>query len=216
MGGVMRRRWMFAVAAAAALSACGGGDGGDAAGSAPSSTVEAVASVETAAPTTLATTTTTEPPPLTVDDPLTTGGLGEVRLGMTVGEAEVASGRLMDAAPGDEESPCYEVTARDLAGVRFVVIDGRIRVIDVRDTGFATSSGARIGMTADEIRTLFGERIDETPIDGSSALTFVPSDATDPARVVFFTDGAAVTRMLSGTVPNVLSLDACAEVGAGE
>ena len=214
MGRVMRRRWVLTVAAAAALSACGGG--GDDADDAPSTTVEAVASVETAAPTTLATTTTTEPPPLTVDDPLTTGGLGEVRLGMTVGEAEVASGRLMDVAPGVEESPCYEVTARDLAGVRFVVIDGRIRVIDVRDAAFATSSGARIGMTADEIRALFGERIDETPIDGTSALTFVPSDTTDPARVVFFTDGTAVTRMLSGTVPNVLSLDACAEPGVGE
>ncbi len=215
MGGVMRRRWVLTVAVAAVLSACGGG-GDDATDEAPSSTVEAVASVETAAPTTLPTTTTTEPPALTVDDALTTAGLGEVRLGMTVGEAEVASGRLMDVAPGVEESPCYEVTARDLAGVRFVVIDGRIRVIDVRDAAFATSSGARIGMTADEIRALFGERIDETPIDGTSALTFVPSDTTDPARVVFFTDGTAVTRMLSGTVPNVLSLDACAEPGVGE
>ncbi len=207
---------MLTVAAAAALTACGGG-GGDDAETAPSSTVEAVASVETAAPpTTLPTTTTTEPPPLTVDDALTTAGLGEVRLGMTVGEAEVASGRLMDLPAGVEESPCYEVTARDLPGVRFVVVDGRIRVIDVRDAGFATSSGARIGMSADEIRTLFGERIDETPIEGSSALTFVPSDANDPARVVFLSDGTAVTRMLSGTVPHVLSLDACAASGVGE
>ncbi|MEO1062313.1 MAG: hypothetical protein AAFZ07_12915 [Actinomycetota bacterium] len=204
------------MAAVATLAACGGG-GGDDADSAPSSTVEAVASVETTPPpTTLPTTTTTEPPPLTVDDALTTGGLGEVRLGMTVGEAEVASGRLMDLPPGVEESPCYEVTARDLPGVSFVVVDGRIRVIDVRDPGFATSSGARIGMSADEIRALFGERIDETPIEGSSALTFVPSDANDPARVVFFSDGTSVTRMLSGTVPHVLSLDACAEAGVGE
>lgn len=216
MGGANRRRWAPMLAAAVILTACGGGDGGDDAESAPSSTVEAVASLETAAPTTLATTTTTDPPALAVDDALTTAGLGEVRLGMTVGEAEVASGRLMDSAPGVEESACYEVTARDLAGVSFVVIDGRIRVVDVRDPAIATSSGARIGMSADEIRALFGERIDETPIDGASALTFVPSDSTDPARVVFFTDGTAVTRMLSGTVPNVLSLDPCGRAGAGE
>lgn len=205
--------WVLGTIAVLTLAACGGGDGDDDAATAPSSTVEAVASVESLAPTTLPTTTTTEPPALTADDALTTAGLGEVRIGMTVGEAEVASGRLMDAAPGVEESPCYEVTARDLPGVRFVVVEGRIRVVDVRDSTFATSSGARVGMTADEIRELFGERIDETPVEGASALTFVPSDADDPARVVFFTDGTAVTRMLSGVVPNVLRLDPCAAAG---
>lgn len=179
----------------------------------PAETV-AVAAAEVAAPTTVATTTTTIAPPLTADDTLTTGGLGEVRIGMTIGEAEVASGRLLDSPPGADDQECFVATPRNLPGVEFVVAEGRIRVVDVTTSAVTTRSGAAVGMAADDIRALFGERIDETPIEGAAALTFVPADEADQdKRVVFFTDGTSVTRMMSGTLPHVLRVDPCLAAG---
>lgn len=207
-----QRSWVRAAVIGAAVLVTACGDGRDAASDTtlPVDTV-AVPAATVVAPTTVPATTSSTLPPLTTDDVLTTGGLGEVRIGMTLGEAEVASGRLFDSAPGVAEQECFVATPRNLPGVEVVVAEDRIRVIDVTDRSITTRSGAAVGLEADAIRELFGERIDETPIDAVEALTFVPADAADQdKRVVFFTDGATVTRMMSGTLPHVLRVDPCA------
>jgi len=186
------------------------------------------------------TTTTTSPPPttttvftpttvapdsegtlpsgasLTQSSKLSTVGLGPVRVGMTVAEAEAAAGMKLPGEPDPAISPdCYFVEPESgIPGVGFMVNEGRIGRVDVYASGTVTTqSGARIGMTEQEIIALFPDRIEESfeyRVDGK-ALVFVPVDEVDrDFRVVFEVDGGFVTGMRGGILPAVQLNEGCA------
>lgn len=146
---------------------------------------------------------------------LSTVGLGPVRVGMTVPEAEAAAGMKLPGEPDPAISPdCYFVEPESgIPGVGFMVNEGRIGRVDVYASGTVTTqSGARIGMTEQEIIALFSDRIEESfeyRVDGK-ALVFVPVDEVDrDFRVVFEVDGGFVTGMRGGILPAVQLNEGC-------
>ncbi len=157
------------------------------------------------------TTTTVAVDPVSTDDVITIGGLGDVRVGMTVEEAAAAAGLELTGEP-DVDPDCYFVMPLGLDGVAFMVADGTVARIDVAAGPITTRSGAGIGSTEDEIKDLFPGQIevsDHAYVDGNY-LTFVPVDeGDDQFRVVFETDGEVVTQFRAGRLPEVEYIEGC-------
>jgi len=156
-------------------------------------------------------------PQLSESSKITTGGLGPVRIGMSVAEATKAAGRVILApTPGaPTASPdCAFAVVDGLPGVAFMVISGVIRRVDIDEGTISTSSGAHIGSTEKEIKDLFPGIItvsDHAYVEGGHYLTLTPTaENLKDDRVVFETDGQVVTSYRAGKVPEVEFIEGCA------
>ncbi len=150
---------------------------------------------------------------LTATSKLAIDGIGPIRVGMTIQQAE-ASARTQLLSPGSKLDNCWYVKPqggpRDLS---FMVIDGQIARVDISgNSPITTVSGARIGDSEDRIKSLYAVRI--TPheyVRGGHYLTFVPNDTSDQQyRMVFETDGNRVKLIRSGRLPEVEYVEGCA------
>lgn len=141
-------------------------------------------------------------------------GIGSVKVGMTVSEASEAAGiRLVQVVSGGEEGGCFYFKPQQPEEVYFMVINNRIARVDIQNQRIATISGARIGSTESQIKSLYPGQIQVTPheyVQGGHYLTFVPQDSTDKNyRLVFETDGSSVTSFRSGKLPEVEYIEGC-------
>ena len=146
---------------------------------------------------------------------LALNGIGKIRLGMTVAEASLAAGVPLiargEAAPG---SSCRYVAPSEPEGLSFMLDGDRIVRIDVTSKSRVTSlSGAKIGDTEAQIKSLYPGQIEVTPhkyLSNGHYLTFVPKDPQDQAnRLIFETDGSRVTAFRSGKLPEVSWVEGC-------
>ena len=142
--------------------------------------------------------------------------MGPILVGMTVAEAEAAAGMSLVGGPDELFGPdCYYVEPESgIPGVAFMVYEGTIGRVEVHGLEtVSTRSGARIGMTEEEIVALFPGQIEESLeylVDGR-ALVFVPVDEVDRVyRVVFEVNGGVVTGMRGGILPAVQLNEGCA------
>lgn len=215
MSGNFPARLLSAVAVTALVGAACGIDSSPDTTTIPPTTTSSTTTTTTS--TTTTTTTTTIPvPQLTLDSHLSTAGLGPVRTWMTVPEAIIAAGMDLVGRPDPTISPnCYYVApeAEELAGIRFMVFDGRIARVDIGPPSpIETPSGVKIGMTEQEIISMFGERIEESfdYRENGKALVFVPADEQEVEnRVVFEIDQGFVTAMRAGRLPAVQFSEGC-------
>lgn len=143
---------------------------------------------------------------------VTAEGYGPVRIGMDTAALRTALGPYF--SPRDSLNPeCdYLATAPDGPEVLFMVVAGQLVRIDVRDSTVLTAAGARIGHSEQMIGRLYGaDRVIQTPhayTDGHY-LTVVPPGAGDDHRLVFETDGRAVTEYRAGLLPMVGWVEGC-------
>lgn len=151
---------------------------------------------------------------------LTTAGLGPVRIGMTIDQAERAAGTRLriDRSVGGPGTTCFTATLRrGPRGVYFLGTGQRIAVVSIYGRGnrTRTPSGAGIGTSEARIKRLFPGRIRVTPHPYTGPrghyLTFVPRDRADAnRRIIFETDGRKVTSMRAGRLPEVGLIEGCA------
>ncbi len=161
------------------------------------------------------TTTNTTLPPSEVF--VTTGGLGAVRVGQTIEQAEEASGLDLEAEPSPISEDCFFVTVAGdpvYEGVSFMVSEGTIGRVDVNaPSTITTRSGAGIGTTEQQLNDLFPGQIEDAGqyiIDGT-AVMFVPRDEADAEfRVIFETVDGVVASYRSGILPPVGFGEGCA------
>lgn len=217
----MKRIVTLSLAISLVAAACGGDDSGDTTTTTEPVPVESTTTTTAPATTTTTaapTTTTTLPadPKISAEDTVTTGGLGPVRIGMNPQEANVAVGYGL-AVDQFISGNCYYLSPEPvLEDVGFMVNNGTIARVDIYSgSDVTTRSGARVGMTEQQILDLFGEKIQEAPheyITGGKYLIFVPVDERDKNfRVVFETDAnGIVVTYRAGRVPEVLWIEGCA------
>lgn len=156
-------------------------------------------------------------------------GIGPVRVGMTIAQAErSAKVRLVERGARAGLGGCYHVWPKSgPENLGFMVIskraDNRIernrdriaRVEIFGDSRITTISGARIGDTEARIKSLYPGQIKVTPHEytgdrGGHYLTFIPKDPKDRNyRLVFETDGKRVTRFRAGSLPEVEYVEGC-------
>ncbi len=195
------------------LAACGG-DANDTTAPPDSSTTTTTTTPTTT--TTIATTSTATPelvgfPEFTEDSSVSTVGIDAVNFGMTVARAGAAVGGEFVPVDGTD-SGCYLVRpAGGPLGVQLTVTAGTIERVDISTPDITTRSGAGVGMTEDELASLFGDALTTQPSDtGGNQVIFTPADSSDAEfRVIFETDGETVTSFRSGRVPQVLPTIPC-------
>jgi hypothetical protein len=197
---------------AAALCACGSGDE-DGAKAAADSTASA------SAPPPSATTPAPAPAPAPAGDPadparwaLRADGVGPVRVGMTVAEANDALGGGLDRTSGLEACDYVRPKAGP-AGVSLMVENGRVVRVDVRDSArVSTSAGVLPGESEARVREAYpGVRVQPHKYDDRGHyMVVIPGAPADTLhRLVFETDGTKVTSMRGGLFPAVEYVEGC-------
>ena len=201
---------------ALAASACGGSQDASVDTVPPTSSTTTSSTTTTVAPTTTSSTEVPQfvgAPAFDVASSVSTVGIDRVTFGMTVNQASAAvSAEFVPLSPG-ESGPCYQVRPEGGPnGVLLTVHEGTIERVDVTTEMITTRSGAGVGRTEDELFGLIGDRLTSTPrLDGTgNTVIFTPVDAGDQQfRVIFETDGSAVTSFRSGRVPLIEPFAPC-------
>lgn len=153
-------------------------------------------------------------PALTEESRLGTNGIGPVRVGMTVNEAEAASGRKFKRYQDYGES-CTYVSPIGIDGLSFMVIRGIIERVDINSSKMFTLRGAKIGDSETRIKQLYPGQIKTTPHPytgrrGGKYLTFYPKDREDQSyRLIFETQNGKVQRFRGGRLPSVDAIEGC-------
>ncbi len=191
---------------AAALCACGSGESNGRVGDGDTTAAPAAA----------------PPPPVAVatDTSMETGrplgwvlradGVGSLRVGMTVDEANRAVKGGLDRTSGLEKCD-YVRPKNGPAGVLLMVVDGRIARVDVDSTSVSTAAGVRLGDAESRVRQAYpGARVEPHKyVDGHYFIAIPGTPADTLHRLVFETDGKTVTRMRGGVYPPVEYVEGC-------
>lgn len=141
---------------------------------------------------------------------VTQNGIGPLRAGMTVAQANSAIGGGFAAPKGYSGGCGYAVLVKGPSGLAVMLEDGKIARVEVRRGGIATAAGARIGDSESRIKSLYAGRVTSTPhkyVTGGHYLTVTPSDPAN--RIVFETDGSKVTEYRAGRTPQVEQVERC-------
>jgi hypothetical protein len=141
-------------------------------------------------------------------------GYGDMRFGMTAAEATRAWGGDLNGKPGTGEL-CYylnPVSNRSPAYFAFMIEADRFVRYDVGNDKEVAPGGGRAGMTADQIRALYGDRIEQQPhkyVEGGKVLRIKANDDSENA-LVFEVDAAGrVTAWRVGQAPQVDYVEGC-------
>lgn len=136
-------------------------------------------------------------------------GIGPLRAGMTVAEANKALGGGFSSPSSD--GCTYARLAKAPPGVAVMLENNKIARVEVRSGTTATAEGARIGDPESRINSLYSGRVTTTPhkyTTGGHYLTITPVDGSQN-RIVFETDGKVVTEYRAGALPAVAYVERC-------
>jgi hypothetical protein len=153
-------------------------------------------------------------PSFTEDSRLRTNGIGSIEVGMTISEAERASGRsfFKDKGSSSHDGSCTYVSMSGLSNVSFMLNNGKIARVDVDNPQILTLRGAKIGDSEGRIKELYPGQIKTTPNphgDGNY-LTFYPKDRQDrDYRLIFETSEGRVNAFRGGKIPEVEYIEGC-------
>jgi hypothetical protein len=136
---------------------------------------------------------------------VTPTGIGSVKTGMSVEEAQVILHNDL-VVPANLSECAFVKTKTGPQGVSFMVEQRHISRVDVVSGATATSAGARIGDTEDKIKSLYtGIAVTPHKYTNGHYLTY----SGDGGKIVFETDGSKVTRYRSGNTPAVEYVEGC-------
>ncbi len=141
-------------------------------------------------------------------------GIGPVRFGMSLDEAEEALAMPLETQGGGEESTDCDIVVpkRGPAGLSFMASSDTIVRLDVGKPGVRTSSGIGVGSREDEVLAAYGKRlwVDPHPVraaEGWHLMQIFSPD--DRAKIVFETNGKRVVRYRAGLYPDVDFAEGC-------
>lgn len=143
------------------------------------------------------------------DAPLTLHGIGTLRVGTPVAALR-RIGATGEAYPDPEIDCSYWRTPR-WPGLLMMVSGGRVVRIETEDARYRTASGARVGMTEDEIRGLYGAamRVEPHPYTGPEGHYLVYRARREPYGLIVETDGRRATQIRVGTWDAVQLIEGC-------
>lgn len=142
---------------------------------------------------------------------LTMDGLTPARIGMALADLEAAAGPLR-VPDNVEAQSCFYVSSAKHPGVLYMMLDGTLQRIDVREGQVATDTGVRVGDPAQKVVEAYKGRVDVAPhkYDYESGAEYLTVFAPDKQRAVrFVTDGKNVTAIQSGNAEPVQFVEGC-------
>ncbi len=166
---------------------------------------------------------------LTEQSKLAIDGIGPIRVGMTVAEAEKSAQVQLVEKGGRATNNCFHLWPKTgPQNLAFMVISNRddnrivrssdrIARVDIfKGSRISSLRGAKIGDTEARIKALYPAQIRVTPHhytghQGGHYLTFMPKDAADKDfRLIFETLNGRVTQFRAGKLPEVEYVEGCA------
>ena len=137
---------------------------------------------------------------------LTASGLGPIKLGMTVAQAEAAGKRAITFEGGDANAGC--ATAALGSKIYGLFSKGRLARIYVSARGYATRTNIRVGDSQRKVVARYGRALTRSPhkyVRGGFYFKLTVGNR----RLVFDTDGKRVTQMSSGRKPEIDYVEGC-------
>lgn len=133
---------------------------------------------------------------------------------MTVVDAAAALGSPAPPMAGADTACSYVHIRNEPAGMRLMVVGGKIARIEIDSSSIATGLGARVGDTEARVHELYGSRLTVQPhkyLPNGHYLIANPIPASDTGfKLVFETDGNRVTKYRAGRMPEVQWVEGCA------
>ncbi len=205
---VHKNRSGAALLALALLAACSDAPGGD--GAAPADSAGAAPPAATA--------DSTPPSDGTGGWQLSETGIGPVKVGMSPAEAGSALGADFagdgTAEAGGPDACEYARSAALPAGVKVMLVGGRVARVEVDSGATATAAGARVGDAEARVRELYRGRelrVQPHKYEAGQYLIVLPQSPRDTLhRIVFETDSTGnVKRFRGGVIPAVEYVEGC-------
>ena len=141
---------------------------------------------------------------------VTAAGIGDVKAGMSVEEANVVLGGAL-LVPAKLQECDYVRPKTKPEHLAFMVEKNEISRVEVQEgSDIVTVAGARIGDSEDKIKTLYPGQVEVRPAKYGTGHTLVvtPKSAGNN-RIVFETTGKKVTKYRSGRLPAVEYVEGC-------
>jgi hypothetical protein len=146
-------------------------------------------------------------------------GFGPARFGATAEEVRMAWGGDLGEPQPSEPGGCYylmpQPSTDDGYRVAFMIEGERFARIDIRADAVTAPGGGKVGMSADEIRGLYGDRVEsghfqELPHKYTDGKYLRIADAASGNALVFETDAdGTVDEWRIGTPPQVDYVEGC-------
>lgn len=152
-----------------------------------------------------------DPPASWTAATLADSGFGAILVGMTPAAANAAVGDSLVLPPAGPEG-CQYGSAPAVAGLAFMIENGRVVRIEVRSQGVRTDAGAAVGDSETRIQQLYHGRIALTPhkyTDGHYLTVAPRMAAAGQVQLVFETEHGVVTRFRGGLLPQVAYVEGC-------
>ena len=149
-----------------------------------------------------------EPPAWTVDP----HGIGRVRVGASLATLSTMLGEPLHASYAYNETCDYVRPHALPGGVKLMVSRDTVVRVDVDSGTVLTTKGAGVGTSEARILTIYGGRVSVQPhpyTGPAGHYLIVPAADDTMYRLIFETDGRAVTRYRAGRRPEVDFKEGC-------
>lgn len=151
---------------------------------------------------------------LSSGDHVSFGGFGPVRVGMSVAQAQAASGTTLTTEVTSPNAGCgYVKPSGGPAGISFMTTYGVIARVDVGTQSVSTPEGVRIGDSERQVYRTYGRRVRRSRhvyVRGGHYLKILPGRASERGRrIVFETNGHRVTGIRAGRLPEAYLVEGC-------
>lgn len=140
---------------------------------------------------------------------VTHNSFGKVKIGMTISDASKTLGTELARGNGYEDGCYYVEPKQRYKGVLFMVTNGTIARIDIKNKEYATDKGAKIGDTEAKIKQLYkGIEVFPQKYDEKKHDMEVYSDDKQ-FLIIFETDGNRVTGFRVGKAEEAAYVEGC-------
>ena len=148
-------------------------------------------------------------------------GLGKVKLGMTVAQAEAVLGKSLKHDPKDAESAACDMTSVDQYGIQYMIENGKVTRIDVyaddnadgrpKRSMILTDRGIGLGDSDETIRKLYGSAVVTSyrPYTGPAGRRLAVPNGDHTAAFMFETMNGRVDNLRVGFYPSVEYWEGC-------
>jgi len=156
--------------------------------------------------------------PVSSTSRITQNGLGSIRLGITVDQAQQRTGQRIQNnlfTPGDDSCGIAQLHPRSL-GVTMQTTNSRIWVINVSGPGISTRSGVAVGDSIAALRRAYRSKLRSGPNKYTPGVRDYWVDFPDNRKITFYTSDdrkaakRTITQISSGRKPEVDFVEGCA------
>lgn len=141
---------------------------------------------------------------------LTYTGLGPLKIGMTIADANRAGLKIAldEQFPEIDQCGLAKIVGRD--DVQLLFEHDRLARIELRSSRLETFSGAKVGDSEARVREIYGARLRVDPHQYDQNGHYLTVTSSDKRyALVFETDGKAVTDLRAGLIPAVQYVEHC-------